>query len=91
MHRQIAGAEGCGAIWEQYGYLAIYKDIYIVINYKGIQRAEVAILTIQELNKILPFRLGISIRDSCWTERIAMEQVLFKNIFLNNYLIKKRQ
>ncbi|KAF7635486.1 ANF_receptor domain-containing protein [Meloidogyne graminicola] len=39
MHRQIAGSEGCGAIWEQY----------------GIQRAEVAILTIQELNKILPF------------------------------------
>uniref|UniRef100_A0A914NI19 G-protein coupled receptors family 3 profile domain-containing protein n=1 Tax=Meloidogyne incognita TaxID=6306 RepID=A0A914NI19_MELIC len=60
MHRQIAGAEGCGAIWEQY----------------GIQRAEVAILTIQELNKILPFRLGISIRDSCWTERIAMEQTI---------------
>ncbi|CAK5081284.1 unnamed protein product [Meloidogyne enterolobii] len=70
MHRQIAGAEGCGAIWEQY----------------GIQRAEVAILTIQELNKILPFRLGISIRDSCWTERIAMEQVSFK-IYPLKYLI----
>lgn len=59
MHRQIAGAEGCGAIWEQY----------------GIQRAEIAMLTVQELNKHLPFKLGISIRDSCWTERIAMEQV----------------
>lgn len=59
MHRQIAGAEGCGAIWEQY----------------GIQRAEIAVLTVQELNKHLPFKLGISIRDSCWTERIAMEQV----------------
>lgn len=59
MHRQIAGSEGCGAIWEQY----------------GIQRAEIAMLTVQELNKHLPFRLGISIRDSCWTERIAMEQV----------------
>ncbi|KAI1713584.1 receptor family ligand binding region domain-containing protein [Ditylenchus destructor] len=60
MHRQIAGAEGCGAIWEQY----------------GIQRAEMAVLTVQELNKHLPFRLGISIRDSCWTERIAMEQTI---------------
>uniref|UniRef100_A0A183C7M6 G_PROTEIN_RECEP_F3_4 domain-containing protein n=1 Tax=Globodera pallida TaxID=36090 RepID=A0A183C7M6_GLOPA len=60
MHRQIAGSEGCGAIWEQY----------------GIQRAEIAMLTVQELNKVLPFRLGISIRDSCWTERIAMEQTI---------------
>uniref|UniRef100_A0A915DXN1 Receptor ligand binding region domain-containing protein n=1 Tax=Ditylenchus dipsaci TaxID=166011 RepID=A0A915DXN1_9BILA len=59
MHRQIAGAEGCGAVWEQY----------------GIQRAEMAVLTVQELNQHLPFKLGISIRDSCWTERIAMEQV----------------
>ncbi|KAL3097119.1 hypothetical protein niasHS_002835 [Heterodera schachtii] len=60
MHRQIAGSEGCGAIWEQY----------------GIQRAEIAMLTVQQLNKVLPFRLGISIRDSCWTERIAMEQTI---------------
>ncbi|CAD5206117.1 unnamed protein product [Bursaphelenchus okinawaensis] len=60
MHRQIAGTEACGAIWEQY----------------GIQRAEIAVLTVKELNKILPFRLGITIRDSCWTERIAMEQTI---------------
>jgi hypothetical protein len=33
--------------------------------------------TVEELNRVLPFRLGISIRDSCWTERIAMEQVIF--------------
>lgn len=33
MHRQIAGTEGCGAIWETY----------------GIQRAEVAMLTVAEL------------------------------------------
>lgn len=59
MHHQITGAEGCGLIWEQY----------------GIQRAEIAMLTVHELNKHLPFRLGISIRDSCWSERIAMEQV----------------
>lgn len=49
---------------------------------------EIAVLTVQgknslfssvrqflELNKILPFKLGITVRDSCWTERIAMEQV----------------
>lgn len=47
MHRQISGTEGCGAVWEQY----------------GIQRAEIAMLTVRELNKHLPFRLGISIRD----------------------------
>ncbi|TKR93576.1 hypothetical protein L596_008001 [Steinernema carpocapsae] len=63
VHRQIAGTEGCGPIWEQY----------------GIQRAEIALNTIEELNKQLPFRLGISIRDSCWNERIAMEQVEFEN------------
>lgn len=61
MHRQIAGTEACGAIWEQY----------------GIQRMEIAVLTVQEMNKILPFKLGITVRDSCWTERIAMEQVVF--------------
>jgi hypothetical protein len=33
--------------------------------------------TVEELNRVLPFRLGISIRDSCWTERIAMEQAIF--------------
>uniref|UniRef100_A0AC35FN88 G-protein coupled receptors family 3 profile domain-containing protein n=1 Tax=Panagrolaimus sp. PS1159 TaxID=55785 RepID=A0AC35FN88_9BILA len=60
MHRQVAGTESCGAIWEQY----------------GIQRAEIAMLTVEELNRQLPFRLGISIRDSCWTERIAMEQAI---------------
>ena len=60
MHRQIAGSEGCGAIWEQY----------------GIQRAEIAMMTVAALNEQLPFRLGISIRDSCWTERIAMEQAI---------------
>uniref|UniRef100_A0AC34RD06 G-protein coupled receptors family 3 profile domain-containing protein n=1 Tax=Panagrolaimus sp. JU765 TaxID=591449 RepID=A0AC34RD06_9BILA len=60
MHRQISGAEGCGAIWEQY----------------GIQRAEIAMLTVAALNEQLPFRIGISIRDSCWTERIAMEQAI---------------
>uniref|UniRef100_A0A7E4WCF0 G_PROTEIN_RECEP_F3_4 domain-containing protein n=1 Tax=Panagrellus redivivus TaxID=6233 RepID=A0A7E4WCF0_PANRE len=60
MHRQISGAEGCGAIWEQY----------------GIQRAEIAMMTVAELNRELPFKLGISIRDSCWTERIAMEQAI---------------
>ncbi|KAK0425117.1 hypothetical protein QR680_009040 [Steinernema hermaphroditum] len=60
VHRQIAGTEGCGPIWEQY----------------GIQRAEIALSTIEELNRELPFRLGISIRDSCWNERIAMEQTI---------------
>ncbi|KAI6203700.1 G-PROTEIN-RECEP-F3-4 domain-containing protein [Aphelenchoides besseyi] len=60
MHRQIAGTEACGAIWEQY----------------GIQRMEMAVLTVAEMNKILPFKLGITIRDSCWTERIAMEQTI---------------
>ncbi|KAI6234516.1 hypothetical protein M3Y99_00803900 [Aphelenchoides fujianensis] len=60
MHRQIAGTEACGGIWEQY----------------GIQRMEMAVLTVAEMNKILPFKLGITIRDSCWTERIAMEQTI---------------
>ncbi|VDK43446.1 unnamed protein product [Anisakis simplex] len=60
LHHQIAGTEGCGQIWEQY----------------GIQRTEIALSTIAELNNYLPFKLGISIRDSCWTERIAMEQTI---------------
>ncbi|VDN50893.1 unnamed protein product [Dracunculus medinensis] len=60
IHHQITGAEGCGQIWEQY----------------GIQRAEIALNTVIEMNNHLPFRLGISIRDSCWTERIAMEQTI---------------
>uniref|UniRef100_A0A0M3HUR1 AraC family transcriptional regulator n=1 Tax=Ascaris lumbricoides TaxID=6252 RepID=A0A0M3HUR1_ASCLU len=51
LHHQIAGTEGCGQIWEQY----------------GIQRTEIALSTIAELNNHLPFKLGISIR-----------QVLFK-------------
>lgn len=42
----------------------------------GIQRAEIAMIVVEELNKHLPFKLGISIRDSCWTERIAMEQAI---------------
>ncbi|KHN88099.1 Metabotropic glutamate receptor 5, partial [Toxocara canis] len=60
LHHQIAGTEGCGQIWEQY----------------GIQRTEIALSTVAELNNHLPFKLGISIRDSCWTERIAMEQTI---------------
>ncbi|CAI5439226.1 unnamed protein product [Caenorhabditis angaria] len=60
IHRQIAGSESCGEIWEQY----------------GIQRSEIAIKTIREINEKLPFKLGLSIRDSCWTERIAMEQTI---------------
>ncbi|CAG9536692.1 unnamed protein product [Cercopithifilaria johnstoni] len=58
LHYQITGTEACGRIWEQY----------------GIQRVEIALSTVTELNSMLPFRLGISIRDSCWTDRIAMEQ-----------------
>ncbi|KAM3722055.1 Metabotropic glutamate receptor [Dirofilaria immitis] len=58
LHYQITGTEACGRIWEQY----------------GIQRMEIAFSTIAELNTLLPFKLGISIRDSCWTDRIAMEQ-----------------
>uniref|UniRef100_A0A915PZJ0 G-protein coupled receptors family 3 profile domain-containing protein n=1 Tax=Setaria digitata TaxID=48799 RepID=A0A915PZJ0_9BILA len=58
LHYQITGTEACGRIWEQY----------------GIQRMEIALSTVEELNALLPFRLGISIRDSCWTDRIAMEQ-----------------
>ncbi|VDK85939.1 unnamed protein product [Litomosoides sigmodontis] len=58
LHYQITGTEACGRIWEQY----------------GIQRMEIALSTVSELNSFLPFRLGISIRDSCWTDRIAMEQ-----------------
>ncbi|EYC24341.1 hypothetical protein Y032_0014g2448 [Ancylostoma ceylanicum] len=60
LHRQIAGSESCGQIWEQY----------------GIQRTEIALRTVRELQDQLPFRLGISVRDSCWTERIAMEQTI---------------
>uniref|UniRef100_A0A8R1DJ07 G_PROTEIN_RECEP_F3_4 domain-containing protein n=1 Tax=Caenorhabditis japonica TaxID=281687 RepID=A0A8R1DJ07_CAEJA len=60
IHRQIAGSESCGEIWEQY----------------GIQRSEIAMLTVKQLNEELPFKLGLSIRDSCWTERIAMEQTI---------------
>ncbi|PIO71093.1 ligand-binding protein, receptor family [Teladorsagia circumcincta] len=60
VHRQIAGSESCGQIWEQY----------------GIQRTEIALRTVRELQDQLPFRLGISVRDSCWTERIAMEQTI---------------
>ncbi|KAK5967706.1 hypothetical protein GCK32_009699, partial [Trichostrongylus colubriformis] len=60
VHRQIAGSESCGEIWEQY----------------GIQRTEMALRTVRELQDQLPFRLGISVRDSCWTERIAMEQTI---------------
>ncbi|KJH51701.1 hypothetical protein DICVIV_02132 [Dictyocaulus viviparus] len=60
LHRQVAGSESCGQIWEQY----------------GIQRTEIALRTVRELQDQLPFRLGISVRDSCWTERIAMEQTI---------------
>uniref|UniRef100_A0AC35UA74 G_PROTEIN_RECEP_F3_4 domain-containing protein n=1 Tax=Rhabditophanes sp. KR3021 TaxID=114890 RepID=A0AC35UA74_9BILA len=60
LHKQVAGTEGCGQIWEQY----------------GIQRSEIAIKTVEKLNKRLPFKLGISIRDSCWTDRISMEQTI---------------
>ncbi|VDD96721.1 unnamed protein product [Enterobius vermicularis] len=52
--------EGCGDIWEQY----------------GIQRTEIALKTIRDLNDILPFKIGITIRDSCWAERVAMEQAI---------------
>ena len=38
--------EGCGDIWEQY----------------GIQRTEIALKTIRDLNDILPFKIGITIR-----------------------------
>ncbi|CAB3408217.1 unnamed protein product [Caenorhabditis bovis] len=60
IHRQIAGSESCGEIWEQY----------------GIQRSEIAMLTVRQINEELPFKLGLSIRDSCWSERIAMEQTI---------------
>jgi hypothetical protein len=62
IHRQIAGTDSCGEIWEQY----------------GIQRTEIALETVRQINResALPFRLGISVRDSCWTERIAMEQTI---------------
>ncbi|CAI4227652.1 unnamed protein product [Auanema sp. JU1783] len=60
VHRQIAGSESCGQIWEQY----------------GIQRTEIALQTVRTINAELPFKLGISVRDSCWTERIAMEQTI---------------
>lgn len=46
LHRQIAGSESCGQIWEQY----------------GIQRTEIALQTVREMNQELPFRLGISVR-----------------------------
>ncbi|KIH44945.1 hypothetical protein ANCDUO_25020, partial [Ancylostoma duodenale] len=45
LHRQIAGSESCGQIWEQY----------------GIQRTEIALRTVRELQDQLPFRLGISV------------------------------
>ncbi|KFD58623.1 hypothetical protein M513_00316 [Trichuris suis] len=64
IHRKIAGTERCGKIWEQY----------------GIQRTEIAMQTVDAINNdrtILPnVQLGISIRDDCWTERIAMEQTI---------------
>ena len=62
IHRQIAGTDSCGEIWEQY----------------GIQRTEIALETVRQINKraALPFRLGISVRDSCWSERTAMEQTI---------------
>ncbi|KAF8365679.1 mgl-2 [Pristionchus pacificus] len=60
LHHQKSGVEGCGSIWEQY----------------GIQRTEMALKAVREWNRVLPFKLGISIRDSCWTERIAMEQTI---------------
>lgn len=63
-YRRVHGRESCGAIWEQY----------------GIQRTEIALRTVERINldpRILPtLRLGITIRDSCWTERIAMEQTI---------------
>ncbi|EJW74556.1 hypothetical protein WUBG_14539, partial [Wuchereria bancrofti] len=45
LHYQITGTEACGRIWEQY----------------GIQRMEIALSTVAELNALLPFKLGISI------------------------------
>lgn len=66
MHRQIAGTEACGAIWEQ---CKLECMSITTVFLDGIQRMEIAVLTVQELNKILPFKLGITVRDSCWTER----------------------
>lgn len=62
IHRQIAGTDSCGEIWEQY----------------GIQRTEIALETVRQINRqaVLPFQLGISVRDSCWSERVAMEQTI---------------
>lgn len=64
IHRKKKGSESCGEIWEQY----------------GMHRTEVALKTIQEINNdssILPnVRLGIDIRDDCWTERRAMEETI---------------
>ncbi|CAD6184781.1 unnamed protein product [Caenorhabditis auriculariae] len=56
----VAEMHGEIQVWEQY----------------GIQRSEIAMKTVREINEHLPFRLGLSIRDSCWTERIAMEQTI---------------
>lgn len=54
----------CRDIWEQY----------------GIHRTEMALKTIDEINhdkKLLPgIRLGIEIRDSCWAEKVAVEQTI---------------
>uniref|UniRef100_A0A915JTE9 Receptor ligand binding region domain-containing protein n=1 Tax=Romanomermis culicivorax TaxID=13658 RepID=A0A915JTE9_ROMCU len=62
IHRKTHGSDSCGEIWEQY----------------GIHRSEVALQTVNEINQrslIAPgVKLGIHIRDDCWTERIAMEQ-----------------
>lgn len=69
IHRQIAGTDSCGEIWEQY----------------GIQRTEMALKTLRRINEegMLPFRLGMSVRDSCWSERVAMEQTI---AFMRNVL-----
>ncbi|KRX23367.1 Metabotropic glutamate receptor 5 [Trichinella nelsoni] len=64
IHRKIAGTERCGEIWEQY----------------GIQRTEIALKTVDAINDdnalLANLKLGISVRDDCWTERIAMEQTI---------------
>ena len=64
IHQRISGSDSCGAIWEQY----------------GIHRTEIALKTVDDINRnanILPnVKLGMDIRDSCWTERIAMEQTI---------------
>uniref|UniRef100_A0A0K0EYK3 G_PROTEIN_RECEP_F3_4 domain-containing protein n=1 Tax=Strongyloides venezuelensis TaxID=75913 RepID=A0A0K0EYK3_STRVS len=60
VHRQIQGSESCGEIWESY----------------GIQRIEASFLALKYLNKRLPFKLGIEIHDTCWSERVTINSLI---------------